>query len=323
MLKLLQSEEHSDCTIICGPYHFKVHKLAIGAQSEYFRIALKANTFQVSCMNDTADYLSFLANLQQEGKTGTIELKAIEADSEDPDDACDDPEIVKLMVGYFYHLDYLCDDNTVSSQDVIEVPDSPAPPQKKKQRRAAPAKRTRATMSAPSQVAPPPGSKVHLIEHAKVFAMAVEYHVDALRNMAVAKFRVQAEEHWDHEDLAHAIHVVYTSTADEVTQLREVAAEVLNAHRSELLEKAEIATLLRTMTGLACDLLTRNAIGKSRVKGTGEVVCYGDDSHRKSFPAPLECSHCGQYFVVCPMCEGDPSHFQGGWWGCPHCGKLT
>lgn len=42
-----KSEEHSDCTIICGPYHFKVHKLVIGAHSEYFGTALKADTFKV------------------------------------------------------------------------------------------------------------------------------------------------------------------------------------------------------------------------------------------------------------------------------------
>ena len=45
-----KSEEYSDCTIICGPYHFKVHKLVIGAHSGYFRTALKADTFQV-CLN--------------------------------------------------------------------------------------------------------------------------------------------------------------------------------------------------------------------------------------------------------------------------------
>lgn len=65
--------------------------------------------------------------------------------------------------------------------------------------------------------------------------MAVKYHVDALRNLAAQKFQTEVEQHWDHEDLAHAIHVIYTSTADEVTQLREVAVEALNAHRDQLL----------------------------------------------------------------------------------------
>jgi len=80
-----------------------------------------------------------------------------------------------------------------------------------------------------------------------------------LRNLAAQKFKAEVAEHWDHEDLAHEIHVIYTSNADEVTQLREVAVEALDAHRGQLLEKPEIATLLRSITGLACDLLLRNS----------------------------------------------------------------
>jgi hypothetical protein len=159
------------------------------------------------------------------------------------------------MVGYFYQMDYLHNDDAVAAPAVIQVPDSPPPPPKKA---TAPAKRGRASTSAPTQPVLPPSPKVHLIEHAKVFAMAVKYHVGALQNLAIQKFKVEVAEHWDHEDLAHAIHVIFTSTADEVTQLREVAVEALDAHRGDLLEKPEIATLLRSITGLACDLLMRD-----------------------------------------------------------------
>jgi hypothetical protein len=47
-LSYFKTEEDSDCTIVCGPYHFKVHKILIGSHSEYFRTALKANNFKVS-----------------------------------------------------------------------------------------------------------------------------------------------------------------------------------------------------------------------------------------------------------------------------------
>jgi hypothetical protein len=42
-----ETEEHADCAIFCGTYQFKVHEVAIGAHSKYFRTALKANTFQI------------------------------------------------------------------------------------------------------------------------------------------------------------------------------------------------------------------------------------------------------------------------------------
>ena len=157
------------------------------------------------------------------------------------------------MVGYFYHLDYLHDNKAV-----IEVHDSPPP--KKKARVSAPVKRTRATnpLPSPEQVAAPTGPKVYLIEHAKVFAMAVKYYVNPLRDLATEKFRVEAEQHWDHEDLAQAIQLIYTSTADDITQLRSMAVEVLAHHRSDLLKKPEIATLLHSINGLAYELLVRN-----------------------------------------------------------------
>lgn len=41
------SEEFSDCKIICGSYHFNVHKIILSVQSEYFRAALKRSTFKV------------------------------------------------------------------------------------------------------------------------------------------------------------------------------------------------------------------------------------------------------------------------------------
>lgn len=228
--------------------------------------------------------------MEQEGKTGEIELKATEPDSDDPEDACDDPEIVKLMIAYFYHLDYLHD-----KKAVIEVHDSPPP--KKKVRLSVLAKSTRATnpLPSPEPVAAPAGPKVYLIEHAKVFAMAVKYHVDPLRDLATHKFRAEAEQHWDHEDLAQAIQLIYTSTADEITQLRSIAVEVLVHHRSDLLKKPEIATLLQSITGLAYDLLMRNPdnIPKPRytMKSKGgeyryipcfNIAAHGEDTRTSS-----------------------------------------
>jgi hypothetical protein len=235
---------------------------------------------------------------------------------------------VKLMVGYFYHMEYLQNDDAVAAPAVIEVPDSPSP--KKKAKRSAPAKRGRASTSAPAQAALPPSPKVHLIEHAKVFAIAVKYHVGALQNLAVQKFKVEVAEHWNHEDLAHAIHVIYTSTADEVTQLREVAVEALDAHRGELLEKPEIATLLRSITGLACDLLMRDRVsstGQHSLRKTDvqdEVVCYNKLNHLNHHVHAILCKYCHDHFEVCTWCNGDPVWASGGrtFWKCPNCERM-
>ncbi|KAK3616470.1 hypothetical protein LTR56_025938 [Elasticomyces elasticus] len=55
--------------------------------------------FEITCGHHT-----FEVHKPIEGQTGKIELKAI---GESDDDAtCDDPEAIKLMIDFFYHLDY-------------------------------------------------------------------------------------------------------------------------------------------------------------------------------------------------------------------------
>lgn len=96
-----------------------------------------------------------------------IELKAT---SDDADYSCDEPEIVELMIEYFYHFDYL---------------------------------RTAAAVS--SSV----NRKPFLIKHAKVFAIAIKYQADGLRALAVKKFKEAALTDWNSDDFAQVVRVVY------------------------------------------------------------------------------------------------------------------
>ncbi|KAK4950766.1 hypothetical protein LTR10_010759 [Elasticomyces elasticus] len=99
-----QQEKLVDFVIACGPHEFKVHKAVICAQSDYFSAA---------CSNSTS-----------ESPLGKITLKAVGAEDGD-DKACDDPEIIKLMVHYFYYFDYkVC---KVASVD-IATPDAERTP---------------------------------------------------------------------------------------------------------------------------------------------------------------------------------------------------
>ena len=41
------SEEYSDCKLICGTDEFKLHKIILITQSEYFRSAFKKGAFKV------------------------------------------------------------------------------------------------------------------------------------------------------------------------------------------------------------------------------------------------------------------------------------
>jgi len=75
LASLFQDTRYSDLTIACGEKRYSVHRALIATRSSFFEGA---------CRN------SFL-----ESQTGVIDLSE------------DDPEAVKHMVHYFYHLDYM------------------------------------------------------------------------------------------------------------------------------------------------------------------------------------------------------------------------
>ena len=49
--RLHESEEFSDCKLICGPYHFNLHRVILASQSDYFRAAFKQGTFKVMLLS--------------------------------------------------------------------------------------------------------------------------------------------------------------------------------------------------------------------------------------------------------------------------------
>jgi high-affinity K+ transport system ATPase subunit B len=187
------------------------------------------------------------------------------------------------MVDYFYHFDYL---STVAiPQPIAEAtapvtdsepeedawPTSSRKSESKKERRI---RLARAQAQAASQASeqespglgPTPATNststtsqppVNIIEHAKVFAIAVKYQVDGLRDLAAEKFKRSAKVFWDHEDFAHAIFVVHNSTSDGVSKLRDIVADTLCEHFDKLKHKPEIETVVCSIPALAYALLKR------------------------------------------------------------------
>jgi hypothetical protein len=130
--------------------------------------------------------------------------------------------------------------------------------------------------------------------------------VAALRRLAVTKFKHSVDPHWDHEDLSHAIHVVYHSTPDDVTDLRDIIAETVYSHFEELDTEDAFKAVVSSTASLAYGLLERFFVTKglrcpqghpkkSLIRGcrfcryTAEVcrVCYDKGKTAKS------CRNCG------------------------------
>jgi hypothetical protein len=137
----------------------------------------------------------------------------------------EDPEMVELMIHYFYHLDYS-----------LEVGGSG---------------QAATRLSQPDTL---------MIDHIAVFDLAVKYQIEGLRNLAAQKFKLSAETNWDHKDFVDAVAAVHESTAvpRNNSQLRDIVLDIFYEHIDALMEKEEIDALLRVNSRLAYDLLTRD-----------------------------------------------------------------
>ncbi|SMR50240.1 unnamed protein product [Zymoseptoria tritici ST99CH_3D1] len=106
LAQFLTTSALSDFTISCGPRTFKVHKIILAAQSEYFKAAICGRF--------------------KESTDGVIDLKA--RDYTDLDRSCDDPETVAIMVDFCYKQQYRIDDTSARKRgpDGVLVPETKA-----------------------------------------------------------------------------------------------------------------------------------------------------------------------------------------------------
>ncbi|KAM0708098.1 hypothetical protein Q7P35_004747 [Cladosporium inversicolor] len=228
--------KNSDCKIVCGSYTFDAHKIVLRSQSKYFNKALKSGTFSLGAAQDGAD----------------------------TSDGCDDPEIVKLMIEYFYLFGYGGD-----FSDVIPDQDH----------------------ASPSTI-----SKSYLIEHAKVFAMAVKHQADGLSELAAAKFKTAVTTHgfWEHEDFSAAISTVFISNSDDFLELRNTVEEVLHDHFDTLKAKEEFAAVMHGIPGLIYNLLAFAVMPLSPVKDPCTDHTLTHITTRPLPPLRLSRSHTGK-----------------------------
>lgn len=214
-------------------------------------VCAQSEYFRVACRKGTfkvtcvIELLVITPNSWQEGESGIFELKATDSDGAGGDDGCDDPECVMLMVHFFYHQDYTTEAVTLAAEE-------------------------------------PPSDNANMVMHAKVFATAVKYQVPALASLAAKKFEQSAKLNYEHADFARAIKAVYTSTPEDEIELRTVVVGILGQHK-ELMKKPEIRSIVKSINGLAFDLLAKTWKAYD-VKPAAAVI---------GIPAQDACKYCG------------------------------
>ncbi|KAK5682242.1 hypothetical protein LTS10_005368 [Elasticomyces elasticus] len=225
---LYESGELTDFTIECGKHLMRVHKAVLGAQSEHFRV-LCGQKFK-------------------EGHEGKVVLKSTEDD--DADEACDDPEAIKLMVDFLYYEDYKAEQvlTKVRYTRALRITGSGASTQYKViKSKAKPGifRNLRGRPKAlPTAFGPPRPSDGNMVVHARVFAVATKYSIPALQTLACSKFAAAVAVNWDHPLFAEAAHIVYNTTVGSVRQLRDIVCDTIRDHKG-LLDVPAIESVIK------------------------------------------------------------------------------
>ncbi|KAM0718446.1 hypothetical protein Q7P37_005516 [Cladosporium fusiforme] len=125
----------------------------------------------------------------------------------------------------------------------------------------------------------------HLLEHAKVFAMAVKYQITGLRALASDKFKhsITIDPHSHFLDLSfpEVIRVVHASTPDDILELRKPLADTIYQYLDVLSLRPAVDSVLRNIPSVAYDVLQRSkdgswtgidALGKSNQEIAGNAA---------------------------------------------------
>lgn len=105
-----------------------------------------------------------------------------------------------------------------------------------------------------TQLKSTPGHRAHMLQHAKLFALAVKNQVPALRDLAKNKFQYAISSGWNHESLGQVITLVFSSMPEDAPQLRDIVATALTENE-KLLDKLEIEAAVCSINTLAYRLL--------------------------------------------------------------------
>jgi hypothetical protein len=213
--------DHADLMITCGSDAYKVHKAIMCSQSEFFNLACRKHTDAVG------DF--------KEAQSGIIDIpyRKVGANTTEPQDFkwdtdADDPKCVKLMIHYFYHLDYL------------EVETAKVKEQKRLEENY---------------------DETHvlqnglLIDHAQMYAMGDKYGVPGLKDLALRKYQ-EAYEHTS-AGFANSMTVIYTSTIDNDMGLRNVIIKILTNDIVNLMSKPRINQNVKDLPLLSHTLLDK------------------------------------------------------------------
>jgi hypothetical protein len=143
----------------------------------------------------------------------------------------EDPKYVKLMIHYFYHLDYLEEETAKLKTQKRDSEDF------------------NKTYMLKTGI---------LIDHASMYATGDKYGVPGLRALARKKYQ-EAYLHTS-AGFANSMIVTYTSTIDNDMSLRSVIIEIMSGNLTYLISKPDINEIVKGLPGLSHALLRKSLV---------------------------------------------------------------
>lgn len=216
------------------------------------------------------------------------------------------------MIHFFYHLDY----STKKIEKDAPCFDCPAetngdrtPPKDEldasvglKKHKGRKGKKTTQLEVFPTPVEEEP-SEEDMVMHAKVFAAAVKYQVPTLQTIAASKFTDAVSRNWrDVSSMADAAYITYTSTQEDVRELRDIVADAINSH-PVLLNNAGMESVILELRSLSFELL-RRAKGLPIRRAAQDSGC----PNCGLIPHSVYCGYCSYEYMGCchshcPICQ--------------------
>lgn len=133
--------------------------------------------------------------------------------------------MVELMISFFYNLTYSCSNTTDDTNNSND-----------------------ATTMTPHE---------DIITHASMFALAVKYQAKELRHFAKCSFRHAVQTAWESDEFADALDIVFTSTPEDVSDLRDIVLDTIYDHFQAIMDKPEIKEFICSHGEVSYGLLRR------------------------------------------------------------------
>lgn len=139
-----------------------------------------------------------------------------------------------------------------------------------------------------------------LMMHAKLFALAIKYQIPGLRKIMADKLEYVLNDYDNSDnDLFRVAHYIYHSITDDVRELRDLVASELLARYERLRETPEGQMGLRSIPGVALDLLD---LKTQRQKDT-TILCHRGHHSGAGISSRFGCRFCGCHRPACSICK--------------------